>query len=120
MLALIVDDSKVVRTVSGKILEQLDVSYNEAENGQKALELCSQNKYDFILLDWNMPVMSGLEFILEFRKNSENALTPVIFCTTENEVDKITQAITSGASEYIMKPFDYEIVKSKLEQLGII
>jgi two-component system chemotaxis response regulator CheY len=120
MKALLVDDSKVVRSVSGGIMDELGIDHDEAENGLVALDKVSKENYDFILLDWNMPEMDGIDF---FRKAKEKDLikdTKVIFCTTENEIEKISIALEEGASEYVMKPFDRNIIEDKLRYLEII
>lgn len=119
-VCLTVDDSKVVRKAIAKMLIELNIEAREAENGKVALEECSKQKPDLILLDWNMPVMNGLEFIKVFRADKENDNIPVVFCTTENELEKVKEALSFGASEYIMKPFDIEILKGKLIQVGAI
>jgi two-component system chemotaxis response regulator CheY len=115
---LIVDDSRVVRKVARKILEDLGFSCTEAEDGQKALEACTAQMPDAILLDWNMPVMNGIEFLRKLRASPGGGAPKVVFCTTENELSFIQEALSAGANEYIMKPFDGEIVKSKLQQIG--
>ncbi len=117
---LLVDDSKVVRSFSKKILEEFSFSIDEAADGLEALNKCKVKMPDFILLDWNMPVMTGIEFLRELRKTQEGQKPVVIFCTTEAELSKITNALKEGANEYIMKPFDADILKSKLSQVGII
>jgi len=119
-VALVVDDSKVVRTVCRRIMEELGFDVLEAENGKVALEQCKVKTPEVVLLDWNMPVMNGLEFLLAFRQFKEYADSVVVFCTTENDIGKIQQAISSGANEYIMKPFDEGIIRGKLEQLGLL
>jgi two-component system, chemotaxis family, chemotaxis protein CheY len=117
---LVVDDSKVVRMVARKILEGLNFQIVEAENGKLAMEECVKDMPDAILLDWNMPVMSGIEFLRQLRK-MEGGQTPiVVFCTTENDIQHIQEAITAGANEYIMKPFDSEIIESKFSQVGLL
>jgi two-component system chemotaxis response regulator CheY len=120
MLALLVDDSKVVRTVTASILKDLSINSEEAENGKIALEMVMKKTYDFIVLDWNMPVMTGPEFMDAAKEILQKTNTKVIFCTTETELDKISVAISKGAAEYIMKPYNKEIVKGKLEMLGLI
>ncbi len=117
---LIVDDSSVIRKVARRIMEEVKFNITEAEDGAKALEACRKNLPDLILLDWNMPVMDGLEFLTELRKEPSGGEPKVIFCTTENDMDHITQAISAGANEYIMKPFDKEIILSKLKEVGLI
>ncbi|MBN8531133.1 MAG: response regulator [Alphaproteobacteria bacterium] len=119
---LVVDDSKVVRKVAYKMLESLSFKVLEAENGKEALAQFKQHKPEVVLLDWNMPVMDGLEFIKALRAldASEGKQPIVIFCTTENDIGKIQAAIAAGADEYIMKPFDLEIIRAKLMQVGLI
>ena len=75
---------------------------------------------ELILLDWNMPVMSGLEFLTRLRKTPRGDEPQVVFCTTENTRDKIITALEAGATEYIMKPFDQDIIRTKLEQIGMV
>lgn len=117
---LIVDDSKVVRMVAKKILEELGFETTEAADGQQAIEICEQGMPDGVLLDWNMPVKSGIEFLRELRAMPGGDAPLVVFCTTENDIDHITEALESGANEYIMKPFDTEIIQAKFSQVGLI
>ncbi|HBR70008.1 MAG TPA: two-component system response regulator [Rhodospirillaceae bacterium] len=117
---LVVDDSRVVRKVARRIVEDLQFSCVEAEDGQKAYEACTQSMPDAILLDWNMPVMSGIEFLEKLRQMANGQHPKVIFCTTENDMSHIQRAMQAGANEYIMKPFDSEIIQSKFTQIGLI
>jgi two-component system chemotaxis response regulator CheY len=91
----------------------------EAGDGQEALTQCDQEMPDVILLDWNMPVMSGIEFISLLRKRPGGAQPKVVFCTTENDVAHIREAIEAGADEYVMKPFDHETLQIKLQLVGV-
>ncbi len=116
---LIVDDSRVIRKVSRHILETLAFEVEEAENGQEGLDACMRAMPDCILLDWNMPVMSGIEFIVLLRQQPGGDAPKVVFCTTENDVSHIREAIGAGANEYIMKPFDHETLKIKLQLVGM-
>jgi two-component system chemotaxis response regulator CheY len=116
---LIVDDSRVIRKVSRHILESLEFDVAEAENGQEALDACEQSMPDLILLDWNMPVMSGIEFITKLRARNGGDAPKVVFCTTENDVAHIRAAIDAGADEYVMKPFDHETLQIKLQLVGM-
>ena len=75
---------------------------------------------DAILLDWNMPVMNGIEFLRELRKMDGGAGPVVVFCTTENDIGHIQEAIQAGANEYIMKPFDSDIIQAKFSQVGLL
>lgn len=115
---LIVDDSRVIRKVSRHIVEALGLEVDEAEDGRDALEKCAKTMPDLILLDWNMPVMTGIEFITKLRQSPNGSAPKVIFCTTENDVAHIRQAIDAGADEYVMKPFDFETLQIKLQLVG--
>ncbi|MDH5722309.1 MAG: response regulator [Alphaproteobacteria bacterium] len=117
---LIVDDSRVVRKVASRIVHDLGFECREAEDGQKAYESCAQNMPDTILLDWNMPVMSGIEFLEKLRDMAGGDHPKVVFCTTENDISHIQRAMQAGANEYIMKPFDSDIIQSKFEQIGVL
>lgn len=117
---LIVDDSSVIRKVARRILEDLSFDITEAEDGQIALNECQEKMPDAILLDWNMPVMDGLEFLSELRNMPDGEKPRVVFCTTENDVGHIARAIRAGANEYIMKPFDREIMQAKFQEVGLI
>ena len=119
-VCLVVDDSRVVRKVARRILEELGFSCEEAEDGQQAYEQCGKKMPEAILLDWNMPVMSGIEFLEKLRSMPSGQNPKVVFCTTENDMAHIQRAIMAGANEYIMKPFDTEIIKSKFIQIGLI
>jgi two-component system, chemotaxis family, chemotaxis protein CheY len=117
---LVVDDSRVVRKVARRIAEDLGFECTEAEDGQKAYEACQGAMPDAILLDWNMPVMSGIEFLEKLRQMSGGQHPKVVFCTTENDMNHIRRAIQAGANEYIMKPFDSEIIQAKFIQIGLL
>jgi two-component system chemotaxis response regulator CheY len=117
---LVVDDSRVVRKVARRILEARGFQVREAADGQIALDSCRAEMPDSVLLDWNMPVMTGLEFLKALRHEFGPERPPVMFCTTENDVSFIEQAIESGAQEFIMKPFDEEILLGKFAQVGIL
>lgn len=116
---LIVDDSRVIRKVSRHILESLGFAVSEAENGQEGLVQCKQDMPDVVLLDWNMPVMTGIEFITLLRTQPGGDRPKVVFCTTENDVAHIREAISAGADEYVMKPFDQETLQIKLQLVGM-
>jgi len=119
--ALVVDDSSVVRKLGKNILTQIGFAVSEADDGDTALEFCkAQFIPNLILLDWNMARLSGLDFIKEFRKIPGNESCFIIFCTTENSLEKITEGITAGANEFVMKPFDTNIIRDKLKILGVI
>ena len=116
---LIVDDSKIVRKVIKRIIEPLGFAILEAEHGEEALVIAKSHALDLIMLDWNMPIMSGLDFLRTLRATASIAQPKVIFCTTETAYDKIEAAMKAGADEYVMKPFDEAIIIGKLMQLGL-
>ena len=117
---LVVDDSSVIRKVARRILEGLEFQIAEAENGEEAVENCRRQMPDAILLDWNMPKMDGYDFLRELRRLPGGDKPKVVFCTTENDVAHIARALHAGANEYIMKPFDKEIVEAKFQEVGLI
>lgn len=117
---LVVDDSSVIRKVARRILEDMDFSVEEAADGEEALQKCRTSMPDSIFLDWNMPVMDGLEFLKALRSAEGGEGPKVVFCTTENDVAHIAKAMRAGANEYIMKPFDREIVEAKFAEVGLI
>ncbi|MCH4892972.1 MULTISPECIES: response regulator [unclassified Sphingomonas] len=116
---LVVDDSKVIRKVARHILETLDFEVREAGDGREALDACIADAPDVVLLDWNMPVMSGMDFLRALGESSLPAKPKIVFCTTENGIAYIRAAIEAGADEYVMKPFDRETLQSKLQIVGM-
>ena len=116
---LVVDDSKVIRKVARHILETLDFAVSEAGDGREALVACEQSPPDVILLDWNMPVMSGMDFLRALQERAPVPKPKVVFCTTENGMAYIRAAIDAGADEYVMKPFDRDTLESKLQIVGV-
>ena len=116
---LVVDDSKVIRKVARHILETLEFNVVEAGDGREALAYCQSSPPDVVLLDWNMPVMSGMEFLRALGTARLDQRPKIVFCTTENGVGHIRAAIEAGADEYVMKPFDRETLESKLQIVGL-
>lgn len=117
---LIVDDSKIVRRMARRIVEELGLSIAEAEDGQIALTQCKETMPDIILLDWYMPNMTGIEFVKALRKVKGGKKPAVVFCTIENNAESIQEALEAGADEYIMKPFDIDIIRTKFEQVNLL
>jgi two-component system, chemotaxis family, chemotaxis protein CheY len=120
--ALIVDDSKTIRMVLRSIMDDLGYEVCEAVDGKDALKVIETEKaaVTLVLTDWNMPVMNGLDLIKTLRQDPELASLKVIMVTTETEVDHIVSALDAGANEYVMKPFTRDLVREKLEQVGIL
>jgi len=116
---LVVDDSRVVRKVARRMLEGNGYHVVEAGDGEQALAAVRARMPDAVLLDWNMPVMNGIEFLEALRREFGPEKPPVVFCTTENDISFIERAINAGAQEFIMKPFDEEILMGKFSQVGL-
>ena len=115
---LIVDDSKAIREIEKKYLEELGFEVLEAGNGKEALKILEENPdIKLILLDWHMPVMNGYEFLLKLRANPTWSDIKVMMVTRENQQKSIIDAIMAGANEYLMKPFDKEMLKVKIKYL---
>ncbi len=117
---LIVDDSRVIRRVASRIVENLGFETEEADSAEKALKASNIRMPDVAIVDIDMPEMNGLEFVKELRSTAAGRQVVTIFCNVGGEPDEIREALDVGASEYIMKPFDSEIVRSKFLLLGLI
>ena len=121
MRALVVDDSRAIRSVIGRILKELNFEVLEAGNGKEALERLKQHgQPDVALVDWNMPEMNGLEFVRAVRADANLRKLPMMMVTTETEMEQVAKALAAGASEYIMKPFTKDMIVEKLSLLGIL
>jgi len=118
---LIVDDAKVVRISLGRIMKALGFEVLEAVNGAQAQEqMQAHDDISVVLLDWNMPVMNGYDFLVALRSDAKHITEPrVIMVTTETSMPSMLKALAAGADEYIMKPFDKEMVMDKLDIVGI-
>ena len=117
---LIVDDSRVVRAVARRFIEALGFIVDEAGDGSLAAAACQLQMPDVILLDWNMPVMTGIEFLRHLRAQDGGDKPVVVMCTTEKDVSHIQEAIKAGANEYLMKPFDQETLTAKFSKAGLV
>ena len=121
MRALIVDDSRAMRMVIGRIVADLGVETLFAGNGKEALaQLEASGRPDFCLVDWNMPEMDGLEFVRAVRASDRWPDVPLLMVTTETEMAQVVRALEAGASEYVMKPFTADILREKLDMLGLV
>lgn len=120
MRALVVDDSRSMRTIILKQLKELGFEVYEAENGQEAMSRLHEVKnINLVLLDWNMPEMDGLEVLSLIRAEPAYKQVRVMMVTTESEMSRVATALEAGASEYLMKPFDREALLEKLILLGM-
>jgi two-component system, chemotaxis family, chemotaxis protein CheY len=120
--AMIVDDSRAMRMILRRTLTELGYAACEAGNGQEALDLLAQEgaQLTLMLVDWNMPVMCGLDLVKAVRADSRFSALPLVMVTTETEIDHISQAIDAGANEYVMKPFTKEVLEDKLRSMNLI
>jgi two-component system chemotaxis response regulator CheY len=117
---LVVDDSLVVRKAARRIIEGFGFAVREAKDGQEALDACRAGLPDAVLLDWNMPVMDGITFLRAARAEFGAEHPRIVLCTTESEFARIVEALEAGAQEYVMKPFDAEILRDKFTQVGLL
>lgn len=116
---LIVEDSEVIRKVASRIMSNLNFEVIVAENGQQALEICDSGMPDMILLDWHMPVMGGMEFLQSFRPLNKKKRPFILYCATENDRVEISRAITAGANDYVLKPYDRETLYARIAEAGL-
>jgi two-component system, chemotaxis family, chemotaxis protein CheY len=115
---LVVDDSRVIRKVARRIIESMGFEVSECGDGLEALAWCRTAMPDAILLDKNMPVMDGLNFLRQLRRERGGHRPIVVMCTADNDPDTIVEALDAGAAEYVMKPFDSDILVSKFAEAG--
>lgn len=119
--ALIVDDSSTVRLIIAKMLKGLAIESVQAVDGLDACKVLSQNPdIQIAFVDWNMPVMSGIQFVETVRANNKFGALKIIMVTTETEMHQVATALEAGVDEYIMKPFTEEMFKEKIALLGLI
>lgn len=119
MHALVIDDSRAMRMILGRMLRDLGFTVAEAVNGRDGLDELTAETPQLVLVDWNMPVMSGIEFLVAMRRPPYSSTAKVLMVTTESEVAQVIRALGSGADEYLMKPFSKEAVLDKLHLLGV-
>jgi len=119
--ALIIDDSRAMRLILRRILAQLRIGATEAVDGREALDLLEAGLHpDLCLIDWNMPVMDGHDFVTEVRKVRDWRDITLMMVTTESEHAQIVRALAAGAHEYVIKPFTADAIRDKLELLGLV
>ena len=116
-LCLVVDDSPVVRNIAKCLLNDIGYDVREAENGQQALEICHGDMPDMILLDWQMPLMDGQEFLALFGRTFRSTKPYIVYATTDNDPTDISRAIAAGADDYILKPYDPASFSAKFQEL---
>jgi two-component system, chemotaxis family, chemotaxis protein CheY len=118
---LIADDSAIIRKVARQMLEQMNFEVLEAENGLEAIDRCKSDAPDVVLLDWQMPIHGAMDFLALLRKQTSGPRPQVIYCITENDPVDISRAFAAGADNYLMKPYNRQMLKTKLtETIGAI
>lgn len=122
MKAMVVDDSRAIRLILTRTLKELGFDVCQAASGDEALTMLATEsaQMSFVLVDWNMPGISGLEFVRQARCNPATASLPLVMVTTETEIEQMVTALQAGANEYVMKPFTREIIADKLRLLGLL
>ena len=120
--ALVIDDSRAIRMILGRSLEQFGFTVFQAGNGREAMDKLKKDSPDLtvVLVDWNMPEMNGLEFVQAFRRMARYQRVPLVMVTTETETNQMIKALSAGANEYVMKPFTDEVLAGKLRILGLL
>lgn len=117
---LVVDDSAIVRKIIGRIVRDMGFEVVQAADGAQALEICKASIPTSVLLDWNMPNMTGIEFLKSVRAQPNGEKPVVMFCTMEKEPEQVKMAMDFGANGYIKKPIDNHIIRTEFERLGLI
>lgn len=115
---LIVDDSRMIRGISRRIVERLGYVVAEGENGREALDRCNHAMPDLILVDWDMPVMTGIEFVTALRALPGGRAPKVVFCTSKSGAHDIHKGVDAGADEWVAKPFETATLLAKLKAIG--
>lgn len=118
MNALVIDDSRAMRLILGRMLRELGFDVADATNGREGLDQLTDTAPDLVLVDWNMPEMSGIEFLEAMRRPPYSSTSKVVMVTTETEIPQVLRALGAGADEYLMKPFTKDAVLDKLHLLG--
>ena len=120
MRALVLDDSRAMRMILGRILREVGFEVTEAADGREGLDVLSKGPVpDLALIDWNMPNMNGLEFVAAAREDARLREMTLVMVTTESEQSQIVRALAAGAHEYVIKPFTSEAIVDKLSLLGL-
>ncbi|HEV8070455.1 MAG TPA: response regulator [Planctomycetaceae bacterium] len=121
MRALVVDDSRAVRMIIGQILREIGMEVFEAANGIEALEQMKRNPdLDLLLVDWNMPQMNGIDLVRAIRADRAYDAVRILMVTSESQGEQVMQALQAGANEYLMKPFNKDILVAKLNLLDVL
>jgi two-component system chemotaxis response regulator CheY len=120
MLALVIDDSRTVRILIGNILREIGIDVIEAANGVQALEQLQNNPdVELLLVDWNMPQMNGFDFLCKVRQQRVYDRVRILMVTSESQGEQVARALNAGANEYLMKPFNKEVLMAKLQLMDV-
>ena len=117
---IIADDSRIIRMLLSKIMVNLGFEVIEAEDGEEVVEMVELNEPSIVIMDWRLPALDGIDALYKIRSLKKIQQPKVMFCSSIIDIEKIREALDGGADDYIMKPFDEEIIISKLEILGLI
>lgn len=117
---LIADDSKVIRMILSKIMNNLKFDVIEAEDGEEVVELCETNEPELVIMDTKLPILEGIDALYKIRNMQRITQPKIVFCSSVTDPERIREALDGGADDYIMKPFDEEIIVSKLEILNLV
>ena len=118
MKILVVDDMSPMRRIVKSIIKQLGfANVEEAENGQEALDKLRAESFGFVISDWNMPVMTGIELLRAIRADDKLKAIPVLMVTAEAQKENLVEAIKAGVSNYIVKPFTAEVLQEKMNKI---
>lgn len=117
---LIADDSKIIRMLLSKIMSNFGFVVLEAEDGEEVYELCVSNQPQLIIMDYNLPILDGIDVLYKIREDKKIKQPKIFFCSSFTDVDRIKQALNGGADDYVMKPFDEDIIASKLDIVGLL
>lgn len=117
---IVADDSKIMRMLLSKIMENFGYDVIEAEDGEDLMSLCIKNTPDLIICDWHLPLIDGVDILLKIRADRKIKQPVFIFCSYVKDVDVISQALKSGADDFIMRPFDEDIIASKLKIIKVL
>ena len=121
MRAIVIDDSRAIRSILGGMLREMGFEVGEAVNGRDAMmHLKASDPPDLAMLDWNMPEMNGFDLLVRVRAIRAFDSMRIVMVTTETETSQMVKALEAGANEYVMKPFTRDVIREKLQLLGII
>lgn len=117
---IVADDSKIMRMLLSKIMENFGYSVAEAEDGEDLLEQCGRDMPDLVICDWQMPLIDGIDVLLKIRSDKKSKQPVFFFCSNIKDVNVIRQALDAGADDFIMRPFDEDIIASKLKIIKVL